>query len=494
MTGPHAPDDFDLRRADQLRGVLHRAGFTEATLADALGPHRSGNPLDWPVLERRLADPTPLHRLCRLFVLGRPLPRAEADDALGAGLVGELTAAGLLQSDGDRVLARVSIAPFRDLLCVSDFPPATGGGDPPEDHVPGPGPVSASLADLTVRRPVESALDVGTGCGVQALLAAGHARHVIGTDINPRALRLADWAARLNGRTAAEWRTGSFFEPAAGRQFDLVVSNPPFVISPESRFVFRDSGLAGDGVSEQVVRNAAAHLREGGYATVLSNWHHRTDDDWAERPRAWVRDLGCDAWILRMQGADPLSYAANWLGQTDVPGSARYAERLDAWLAYYARAGMTAFSAGAFLLRRSSGRPNWVRCDWLPASRLSSACGDQIERIFANEDLLHRLTSEADWLALRFRVPNDHLLEHRLHLDPGGWQVTSSTLRPSQGLILGGHVDAGTVRLLAACDGSRGLREIVAELAGSPDRAQALVPSVLAAVRALLQSGLLVPA
>ena len=53
----------------------------------------------------------------------------------------------------------------------------------------------------------------------------------------------------LNGVANIEFRAGSFFEPANGEQFDLVVSNPPYVISPETELIFRDSGKLGDSVS-----------------------------------------------------------------------------------------------------------------------------------------------------------------------------------------------------------------------------------------------------
>ena len=45
-------------------------------------------------------------------------------------------------------------------------------------------------------------------------------------------------------------RAGSFFEPVAGERFGLVTCNPPYVISPESAFLFRDSGREGDAVRE----------------------------------------------------------------------------------------------------------------------------------------------------------------------------------------------------------------------------------------------------
>ena len=57
---------------------------------------------------------------------------------------------------------------------------------------------STTLAQLTVRRPVGRALDLGTGCGVQSLHLARHARSVTATDLNPRALELAALTAAVD--------------------------------------------------------------------------------------------------------------------------------------------------------------------------------------------------------------------------------------------------------------------------------------------------------
>ena len=96
-------------------------------------------------------------------------------------------------------------------------------------------------------------LDVGTGCGIQALQAAEHADRVVATDVNPRALELTALGAALSGIDNVELREGSWFEPVAGEQFDLIVSNPPFVISPENDFVYRDGSGGRDEVSQLVV-------------------------------------------------------------------------------------------------------------------------------------------------------------------------------------------------------------------------------------------------
>ena len=88
-------------------------------------------------------------------------------------------------------------------------------------------PASTSLAQLTLRHDVGTALDLGTGCGVQALHLAGHADRVVATDVNRRALDLARFNAELNevgGRV--DVRDGSFFAPVAGERFDLISHQP----------------------------------------------------------------------------------------------------------------------------------------------------------------------------------------------------------------------------------------------------------------------------
>jgi len=213
----------------------------------------------------------------RLFLLGAPLEPGEAEAAFGPVDVGALTDSAWLEQAEGGVRATLKLVPHGDLLIASDRETEgpTGSG-----WVAGIHPPSVTLAKLTVRRPVVRALDVGTGNGIQALLASRQAESVVATDVNPRALALAALNARLNGATNIELREGSFFDPAQGERFDLVTCNPPYVISPETRYAYRDSGLPGDTVSRQVVEQAPAMLNEGGFAHILISWAHTTDDRW----------------------------------------------------------------------------------------------------------------------------------------------------------------------------------------------------------------------
>ena len=144
------------------------------------------------------------------------------------------------------------------------------------------------------------------------------------TDISPRALALAGATARLNQQ---HWdlRAGSLFDPVAGEQFDLIVSNPPFVVGDgTTRFTYRDSGLPGDGVGRAIVEGARTHLRPGGTAQLLANWLVVDDGDWRDRVGGWVAASGCDAWVVQREIADPVEYVGLWLadaGRTPSPGA-----------------------------------------------------------------------------------------------------------------------------------------------------------------------------
>jgi hypothetical protein len=238
------------------------------------------------------------------------------------------------RTGGDALRAPVRIFPFESYLIASDHPARFETRDAPADYVGGVNPTSLTLARLTVPVQVDTALDLGTGCGIQALLLSGRARRVVATDVNPRALEFAAFNAVLNGVDTIETSQGSFFEPVAGEPFDLIVSNPPFMVSPDARFIFRDSGLRGDEVCREVVRGAAASLNDGGFATVLCNWVSAEAERWREAPEAWLEGADCDAWVLHSGSEDPLQYAAVWNQQLRRTDPAAYGQALGRWVDY----------------------------------------------------------------------------------------------------------------------------------------------------------------
>src|SRR5664279_1436632 len=157
----------------------------------------------------------------------------------------------------------------------------------------------------------------------------------------PFSRALAAATARLNGQT---WdpRRGSLYDPVPHERFDLIVSNPPFIVGEgEQRFAYRDSGIAGDGLCQALVGGVREHLNPGGTAQLLANWIVREDSDWRARVGDWVAGTGCEAWVVQREIADPAEYVGLWLkgsGEADRGAdSSAVAELTSRWLDYFDR-------------------------------------------------------------------------------------------------------------------------------------------------------------
>lgn len=448
-----------------LARELQANGLDEVALAGLIGPAWAAD--DVPLVLDRYRSDDPRAALARLFVLGQPVQSASLPVAAET-----LAARGLVDIEGATVRARVRLTPVGGLLVAHDAPSA----DP--DVVTGVSAASRTLATLTVRRPVDRALDLGTGSGVQALLTARHARSVIATDLNARALELARIGSELN-ELPLDLRSGSLFEPVAGERFDLIVANPPFVLSPDHDFVFRDSGMPGDTICREVVRGAAEHLQPGGHATVLCNWICRPGEPPLEAIAPWVEGLPCDALLLTHGAVDPLRYAARWNEPVRGDGD-RYTAAVNRWLDYYESNDVAAIGIGAVILRGRE-EPGWTRGFSAPRPAFGSA-SDHILRLFAAADLLDQ-EGERGLLDERFSLVPGHRLEQTLrYLDE--YAVTDVTMTLAEGVGLTGQIDPEAVPMLFALTPDRPARA-AAEDAGTPEG------MALRLVAHLLERGLL---
>ncbi len=336
------------------------------------------------------------------------MPSAAAEAAL-PGLVDRLAAHGLLERSVGEVAARLDCRPYStdddDLWVVSDLTPGLDGAPVRvgAEHVLGISSASTSLAQLTMRAPVGRALDLGTGCGVQALHLARHAERVVATDVNPRALHLARFNAALNEvDPVVEVRDGSFFAPVAGERFDLIVTNPPFVISPATRerLVYRDSGLPGDQVVEHLVRTAPDHLADDGWCQVLANWVIGADQPWDERLAAWLPD-DCDALVVQREVLDPAAYVELWLKDEGRHGAPDYAERYDTWLSWFEDQRIDAVGFGWVNLHRTGATaqaPAHTLLEWPydVEQPIAPAVAEWGRAAHAAVDLGSRLVARAD--------------------------------------------------------------------------------------------------
>ena len=481
-------DDPDGPR--RVRDVLEAAGYRDKDIVDlldaegltALGPKRLQ-----PLL-RRTSGGTPLETLVRLFILGVAEDADLTARALAPMSVGDWVEMGLLEAHDGSVRATVQLRRYQQLVVAFDF--ARPETPLPPDYVMGISPSSLSLAGLTVRRPVRATLDLGTGSGFQALLAAAHSDEVVATDRNPRAVEIADFNARLNSLGNVTVVAGDLFEPVAGRRFDLVVSNPPFIISPDADHLFLYSGHGGDEACRRIVGAAPRFLAGGGFCQLLAHWPLRAGEEWHERPSRWAEGTGCDVWVLRRATHALDEYAATWIERDDQSPEA-FARAFSAWMDYYDREGIEAIVGGVISLRlREAGMP-WFWADDAPPS-MSFPCGDDVAAGFDRRDLLQELGDDAALLATRLRLSSDVRLHQQLRPVEGAWEEVSTEVRRSSGLEYAGSIDAQGAQLLVDCDGRRPLGDLVVELASSVGADPAEVaPGALAIVRRLIAQGFL---
>jgi methylase of polypeptide subunit release factors len=473
-TNQHAGVSLLAALAPDLRAALSRVDYDAGTLLSVLGDdaHAAlsrGEPVP---VRRAVRDAGELGTLVRLLLLGDALPEREVAAALAPVDLDRATAAGLLDRDGGLVRAALDLRPvdlgsgtrwilsdLDDTVPVADL---TGSGAHNwrrtlgPDHVLGVGHASLSLLRATPTAPVGSVLDLGTGCGVQAVHAAEYARAITGTDVNRRALWLAEATAALNDLDI-ELLQGSWFDPVAERRFDQVVANPPFVVGPARvEHSYRDSGLALDGASELVITRAPQVLAPGGTAVLLASWVHVTGEDWRARVSRWLPDHGVDAWIVQRDVADPALYVGTWLRDAGLdPRDPATQQRAQAWLAAFDAAAVEGIGFG-FVYLRAVDAPTELLAEDLTHG-FDDPLGAEADAYFRRSAWLR--TAGADPALLwssRFTVDPATALE-RVFL-PGdgtqqGWQQQVVRLHRGDGPRWQHEVDDAAAALLAGMSG-----------------------------------------
>ena len=446
-----------------------------------------------PLFRWRTRGGDALDTLIRVFIMGLAVPADAVREAVGPEALDKWLDAGLLAraaAEEPAVAATVRLVPYAGMLFANDLNPRTAN-EVRSNYVMGVGAATTTLANATIRRPVGRTLDLGSGCGTLALLAAGHSGEVVALDRNARAVEFARFNTQLNGIENIRHLEGNLFEPVAGDKFDLIVTNPPFVISPESRYLFRDSGMRGDEICRTIVKQAPAHLNEGGTCQMLCNWAHLRGEDWKDHLASWFEGSGCDAWVIRSETQDAAVYGDVWLRQTERHELEKSPQLFEQWMDYYDRNGIESVSAGLIGLRRRSGK-NWVRIEDAPP-KMFGPVGEDVAKGFEVRTFLATGDDQA-LLASRLRIDPDVRLEQRCEPTPEGWRVVESQLFRSAGFAHRGKADPYVAKLIASCTGERTVGQLIADMASEVGRTpEQLTPPILGVMRQLMEQGFLAP-
>jgi methylase of polypeptide subunit release factors len=384
--------------------------------------------------------------------------------------------------------AAVELRPYSsdadgDLWVASDLGAVQRPGVLRHDHVLGIGGASLTLAQVTVRPRVRRALDLGTGCGIQTFHLLSHAEHVTATDISARALAFTRFnlllnagplnidPAALSGRVSL--RLGSLLEPVAGERFDLVVSNPPFVITP---------GL----------------LTEGGTVQLLGNWEVRAGQAWDDRLRQWLPE-DTDAWVIQREQQSPLQYAETWLRDAaENRDHAAYVRRYAEYLSDFESRRVDSVGFGYIWLRRTP-RPGAATVRFEEITHvIEQPLGPHLAAAVARSDWLAAAAGdggpEGRDLTWEYLLVAEDVTEER-HQRPGAEHPGVILLRQGAGLRRTALLSTELAGFASACDGDLTAGQIAGALAALLGENDPLFASrLLAAVRELVLEGFLVPA
>ncbi|KQO62664.1 DUF7059 domain-containing protein [Curtobacterium sp. Leaf261] len=512
--------DADVARA--LAADLDAAGYTVEAVdalwgsdaADAL--HRGTRVPAVRELDARLVGglPSPVATLARLFLLGLPADLTDAATALPSVGVPALVDAGLVSVEGGDVRPNVDLRPYAYVddagagswWVMSDLGELALGRALGEEHVLGIGGASMTLSGLMVPVPVRRVLDLGTGCGIQAMHASRFAETVVATDISARALDIARFNVAMNGIENVEFRLGSLYEPVAGERFDRIVSNPPFVITPRRdgvpAYEYRDGGMVGDALVETVLTGLAAHLEPGGTAQLLGNWEHRWGREGLDRVASWFGERpddgpALDVWVVERERQDPATYAETWIRDGGTrQGTPAFEELVGYWLDDFAERHVLGVGFGYVVVRRpaSDGLTTTRRFERVPESLGSNPAGLGAT-VARTLDAIDWLRSHDDAALDRAHLVVAGDVTEERHYWPGNDDPTVITL--VQGGGFGRRVDADTAlaAFVGACDGDLGVGAIVGAIAQllRVDE-DALAAELRPRIRELLTDGLLRPA
>ena len=481
------------RLSDDLTG----AGFTVDGLVDAWGPdaaaalHRGQRV---PALRSLAEVDSPIAVLARTFVLGLPSTPADLGAALPAlGLAGAVEL-GLVTPDGAPLLdlrpySVVDAHGVASWWIASDLGELALGHAIPEHHVLGVGGASMTLSGLMIDRPVDLALDLGTGCGIQALHLARHAKRVIATDISERAVDLARFNAALNGVESIEFRLGSLFEPVAGERFGHIVSNPPFVITPRAddvpAYEYRDGGMVGDALVAKVVEGLADHLEPGGYAQLLGNWEYGSQDGLA-RVGTWISATGLDAWVVERELQSVDEYAETWIRDGGTRPGPEFDRLYAAWLDDFSERGVKQIGFGYLTFRRGDA-PLLHRVEHY-GHPLGGSLGAHLRGAFEAHDWLATVRLRDATLTLASDVTEER------HYWPGADDPTVMLLRQGSGFARSIPIGTALAAVVGACDGELPLGAIGAAVAELLEvDADALTAEIEPQIRELVLTGFLLP-
>jgi methylase of polypeptide subunit release factors len=475
----------DLRKIGRF---LSQSGYDIKTIRDEIGLTE----VPWRKLRNRqyllyLTGPeTPAHLLAQLFYSYQPVEEHRLRTHVPADVLDLMLEADLLCVENGIGVAQCMLSPMEGVIVLADQL-ISMESQPRSDMVLPPNPTTQTLSRFMLRRAVRSALDLGTGSGILALLLAKHADSVLGTDINPRAILFAQISAALNGIENVEFVTGDGLEPAKDRRFDQVVANPPFFVSPTKDFVFCHTSMELDGFCRALAQSVPDHLNDDGFFQMICEWVQLEGQPWTARLAEWFNAPGCDVMIWKAFDYNIAKYAQERLFESNPLDAEKDSEVFHSKIRFFRDKQVAGISGGLVAMHHRVGQ-NWVRIQDLNQTP-HVPFGDDVLRRFSGYTVVKSVADEELVLFKPKLVPAARLRQESEAVE-GVWKPVYQRLEIIEGLLGSLAVDPLVSSVIARFDGTRTVSDIAAEVAKSTGAELGVVESeVLRLIRRLAEDG-----
>jgi SAM-dependent methyltransferase len=475
--------------AQAIVRFLRDQGYTEERLSQMGLAAMPWNGLGGLAISAWLVNADPrLELLIRAFYLGEAVEMRQAEKIIPEKVLRDFLESRLLTRDGERLRPACMLTHFGELIIACDFRRRMETGAV-ADLVIGVNATTRLLARCGILRSGSKVLDLGTGCGTLALVAAPFAASVVGTDVNRRALSFAEFNRALNGLSNVSFLFGDRFEPVAGKRFDLIISNPPFFLAPVSGLLYCDNSMELDGFVESLARGAPQFLEEGGVFQMLCEWVEFETQSWESRLRPWFEQSGCDIHIWRGYEFSPMEYAR----QRALEQGQLYAETVEASFAerisYLTRHQVKGIFGGLITMRRRSDR-NWFWVEEMQ-KRPEGRVGDALLGRFLTLGILES-NNEQTLLAAHPRLPAQVRLVSESVQRNCAWGVERSYLERTDDLPAKLGLDAVVAQFVAHFDGTQTVEALLMKMASEQKAPRERVfPEGLRVIRRLGKAGLI---
>ncbi len=406
-------------RLVELRDKLRDHGYAAAPIAAKLGiasitliNRVSYNPTLFRLWERYTLDhESPLDVLIGLFFLGVPERASAVEKLFAPSEVALMVECGLLVEEPGGFSSPIALWPCGEVIVATDW---IGEWDQDEkEHretrVMFLGLDSYSLATSLPAEIAGRSLDLCTGSGILALLAARRATHAVGVDVNERAINFATFNSIFNGVTNVTFLLGDLFgalrDPDAGG-YRFISANPPFVPTPHTeKLLYRSGGPTGEEILSRIVAGCAGHLDpDGGTCQIITQLIEHENRPYEEKVTRWLDGApGFQVAILRRRQTTPVfDHALAYSSSSPCPRTGPV-PAFD-WVDAFRDLGMRDVGFGFILLRRSGSEGMRItRLNHLYTPPEDGASVDLSSRVWAALDRLR--TTPGDRIRYRLLSP-----------------------------------------------------------------------------------------